>query len=134
MGNSESNSAPKIMTGETYDSLPPFIIDRQIDNKIIIGVSNKESGIKYLDKDSGKWHYEKLTLSDKQKNYIEFLFEGNTTLIIHTKDETCLQTDDKDKTLYFMFESNNIKFNGKVFPEYKEIKIKNCEFDQILNL
>jgi len=138
MGNSESSSSSKVIISETYDSLPPFITVRQINYKIIIGISNKESGIKYTDIDSNKWYYEKLILSKKEKNYIEFIFEDNTSLIIHTKDETCLHYDDKDKekdkSLYFIFESKNISFNGKVFPEYKEIKLKNCEFDQILNL
>ena len=134
MGNSESSNSQKVIISETYDALPPFITDRQINNKIIIGVSNKESGIKYTDIDSNKWYYEKLIVSKKEKNYIEFLFENNTSLIIHTKDETCLHYDEKekDKSLYFIFDSKYIKFNGKVFPEYNEIKLKNCEFDKIL--
>ena len=152
MGNKQSIVTPESnMITESYDQLPAFLVDRQIHSRIIIGVKPDGNGIKYTDANSKKWYFETLLTFKKEKNYIEFLFSDGASLIIHTKDETCSHSKDdtcshgkndtyshgkdntytnKKKELYFMFESKNLKFNGKINPEYK--KINDSSFDEIL--
>ena len=136
MGNSVSIKPAEIITTNLYDKLPEFAKDRQINNRIVIGVNNENSGIKYCDENASIWYYEKLINSFKEKNYIEFVFDGGSSLIIHTKNDLCTDAQHKteDTNLYFMFESKSMKFNGKIDPEYKEISFKNSPFDKILTL
>jgi len=141
MGNKQSLVTPESnMIAESYDQLPAFLVDRQIHSRIIIGVNGYGNGIKYTDANSSKWYYETLLTFKKEKNYIEFLFTGESSLIVHTKnetcthgkDDTCFHGKDKNKELFFMFESKDLKFNGKINPEYKKISFNDSSFDEIL--
>jgi hypothetical protein len=141
MGNKQSLVTPESnMIAESYDQLPTFLVDRQIHSRIVIGVKSDGNGIKYTDSNSKNWFYETLLTFKKEKNYIEFLFSGGASLIIHTKDETCthgkddtcFHGKDKNKELFFMFESKDLKFNGKINPEYKKISFNDSSFDEIL--
>jgi hypothetical protein len=140
MGNKQSLVTPESnMVTESYDQLPTFLVDRQIHSRIIIGVKADGNGIKYTDANSKKWYFETLLTFKKEKNYIEFLFSDGASLIIHTKDETCTHGKDNtcshknnNKELFFMFESKDLKFNGKINPEYKKISFNDSSFDEIL--
>ena len=136
MGNSVSINPAEIISNKMYEGLPVFVKERQINSRIAIGIDNDNSGIKYCDENANIWYYEKLIKNIKEKNYIEFVFNGGTSLIIHTKNDLCTDAEHKneDKNLYFMFESKTMKFNGKVFPEYKVINFNDCPFDKILTL
>ena len=136
MGNKISINPSEIISANLFDNLPNFHSDRQINNRIVIGINNENSGIKYSDADGNTWFYEILVKSVKEKNYIEFIFNGGTSLIIHTKNELCTDAERKneDTNLYFMFESKFMKFNGQVNPEYKEIQFKACPFNKILTI
>lgn len=134
MGNNTSSN----YSAALYDDLPSFMIDRQINNKIIIGINNKGSGIKFTNENGSMWYYEELVSFKKEKNYIEFLFNNKSSLIVYTKKETCmdynLENESKNKELFFIFENTDMKFNGSIYPEYKLINFKNCEFDNILSI
>jgi len=129
MGNTSIHPDVPQISSENELDLPPFTIDRNISDKIRIGINKDGSGIKYKNNDI--YYYSKLVETNKEKNYIEFKFEDESSLIIFTKNETCSEKEKTDCDLHFMFKSNTLNVNGVVNPKYITMDLTNTRFDEI---
>ena len=59
--------------------------------------------VKYYKDDM--YYYSKLVNTKKEKNYIEFIFQDDSSLIIFSKEETCSEKEKTKCDLQFMFKS-----------------------------
>ena len=108
-----------IRKSENENNLPSLINERSISDKIKIGNvhNNTVSGIRY--KTDTMYFFAYLEKSIKEKNYVEFKFDDNSSLIIFTKDDTCSQKEKNNSDLHFMFKSTSLNINGVVEPKYE---------------
>ena len=129
MGNTNVHpSLPTQISSRSEFVLPPFTIDRSI-GELRIGVNKDGSGIKYYKDDI--YYYSKLAETKKEKNYIEYIYQDDTSLIIFSKEETCSEKEKTKCDLQFMFKSNILNTNGVINPRYKTISLGNSPFDEI---
>jgi len=133
IGNTNVYRDPLIIRkSENEDNLPSLINERTISNKIKIGNvhNNTVSGIRY--KTDTMYFFAYLEQSIKEKNYVEFKFDDNSSLIIFTKDDTCSQKEKNNSDLHFMFKSTSLNINGVVEPKYEPFEYS--EFNLINEL
>ena len=129
MGNSNVHPDLSETSSQNEFALPPFTIDRNICEFIRIGVNKDGSGIKY--KKDDVYYYSKLVDTKKEKNYIEFIFQDTSSLIVFSKEETCSEKEKTKCDLHFMFKSKTLNTNGVIYPKYKTIGLTNPSFDEI---
>ena len=129
MGNTNVHpDLPPQITSRSEFDLPPFTVYRII-CELRIGVNKDGSGIKYYKDDI--FYYSKLVNTKKEKNYIEFIFQDDSSLIIFSKEETCSEKEKTNCDLHFMFKSKILNTNGVIYPRYKLIDLYNTPFDEI---
>jgi hypothetical protein len=129
MGNTHVHpDLPPQISSRSEFELPAFTIDRSI-GELRIGINKDGSGIKYYKDDI--YYYSKLVNTKKEKNYIEFIFQDDSSLIIFSKEETCSEKEKTKCDLQFMFKSKILNTNGVINPRYKTMSLGNSPFDEI---
>lgn len=132
MGNLNNQPDLYQTSSENENELPSLTIDRNICENIKIGVNASGSFIKYKNNDI--YYFYKLIKSNKEKNYIEFNFENDSSLIVFSKEETCSEKEKTQFDLQFMFKSPTLNINGVIVPKYTNIDFANTPFDEISKL